>query len=313
MPLGSSAIHAATPNHRRLSSRARADGPPTRLSMECLWRAVGTRALLRPRAATRTGQVPARAPQIGALLRRPGDRGDRRARRVVLGRARGASPGTRADQGRTRLPALRHRHDLLAGGTQGRGRERQLPASPMRAGSRRSSCTSTATADASAFPWRSPPTTTSDERIVELRLYFSSWALSGRHANRPPLLQPDPDLHAPDVVGEYQRALAERRRRRDPRRVRAGRLHARAGRRRPRPPGDRRAARALRAVLLQRRRHPAGALHRHRRRPRLRAGVQRRRLGRARRCPPRRASPSTCAATAASSPPRASTTTPTRR
>jgi hypothetical protein len=47
-----------------------------------------------------------------------------------------------------------------------------------------------------------------DERIVELRLYFSTWPLTGRHANRPPLLQPDLDLHAPDVVGEYQRALA---------------------------------------------------------------------------------------------------------
>ena len=100
------------------------------------------------------------------------------------------------------------RDDLVAGGTQGRRRARQLPASPIRAGSKRSSCTSTATADASRFPWRSPPTATSDERIVELRLYFSSWPLTGRHANRPPLLQPDPDLHAPDVVGEYQRALA---------------------------------------------------------------------------------------------------------
>ena len=39
-------------------------------------------------------------------------------------------------------------------------------------------------------------------------MYFSSWPLTGRHANRPPLLQPDPDVHAPDVVGEYQRALA---------------------------------------------------------------------------------------------------------
>ena len=47
-----------------------------------------------------------------------------------------------------------------------------------------------------------------DERIVELRLYFSSWPLNGRHANRPPLLQPGFDLHASDVVGEYQRALA---------------------------------------------------------------------------------------------------------
>jgi hypothetical protein len=44
--------------------------------------------------------------------------------------------------------------------------------------------------------------------IVELRVYFSTWPLTGRHANRPPVLQPDPDVHQPDVVGEYQRALA---------------------------------------------------------------------------------------------------------
>jgi hypothetical protein len=45
-------------------------------------------------------------------------------------------------------------------------------------------------------------------RIDELRMYFSSWPLTGRHANRPPLLQPDPQLRGPGVVGEYQRALA---------------------------------------------------------------------------------------------------------
>jgi hypothetical protein len=48
----------------------------------------------------------------------------------------------------------------------------------------------------------------SDGRIDELRLYYSSWPLSGRHANRPPLLQPDPELRASGVVAEYQRALA---------------------------------------------------------------------------------------------------------
>ena len=48
----------------------------------------------------------------------------------------------------------------------------------------------------------------SDGRIEELRIYFSSWPLDGRHVRRPPLLQPDPDLREPDVVGEYQRALA---------------------------------------------------------------------------------------------------------
>jgi hypothetical protein len=47
-----------------------------------------------------------------------------------------------------------------------------------------------------------------DARIVELRIYYSRWLLTGRHANRNPLLQPDPGLLEPDVVGEYQRALA---------------------------------------------------------------------------------------------------------
>jgi hypothetical protein len=46
-----------------------------------------------------------------------------------------------------------------------------------------------------------------DGRIDELRIYSSSWPLTGRHANRPPLLQPDPELRASDVVAEYQRAL----------------------------------------------------------------------------------------------------------
>ena len=45
-------------------------------------------------------------------------------------------------------------------------------------------------------------------RIIELRIYFSTWPLTGGHAIRPPLLQPDPDLDEPDIVGDYQRALA---------------------------------------------------------------------------------------------------------
>jgi hypothetical protein len=48
----------------------------------------------------------------------------------------------------------------------------------------------------------------SDYRIEELRIYFSNWPRDGRHAHRPPLLQPDPDLRESDVVGDYQRALA---------------------------------------------------------------------------------------------------------
>jgi hypothetical protein len=47
-----------------------------------------------------------------------------------------------------------------------------------------------------------------DGRILELRVYFSTWPLTGAHATRPPLLQPDGALREADVVGEYQRALA---------------------------------------------------------------------------------------------------------
>jgi hypothetical protein len=47
-----------------------------------------------------------------------------------------------------------------------------------------------------------------DGRIEEVRIYFSSRPLTRRHANRPPLLQPDPDVHASDVVDEYLRAFA---------------------------------------------------------------------------------------------------------
>jgi SnoaL-like domain len=45
-------------------------------------------------------------------------------------------------------------------------------------------------------------------RLGELRVYFSSWPLTGRHANRSPLLQADPEVRESDVVAEYQRALA---------------------------------------------------------------------------------------------------------
>jgi len=48
----------------------------------------------------------------------------------------------------------------------------------------------------------------SDGGIVELRIYYSSWPLTRRHANRPPLLQPDPRLRESDVVADYQRALS---------------------------------------------------------------------------------------------------------
>src|SRR4051794_38386695 len=44
--------------------------------------------------------------------------------------------------------------------------------------------------------------------LTEIRIYFSTWPLTGAHAIRPPLLQSDPGLSEPDVVGDYQRALA---------------------------------------------------------------------------------------------------------
>jgi hypothetical protein len=47
-----------------------------------------------------------------------------------------------------------------------------------------------------------------DGRIIELRVYWSMWPLTGEHHHRSPLLEPDPGLSDPDVVGEYQRALA---------------------------------------------------------------------------------------------------------
>jgi SnoaL-like domain len=47
-----------------------------------------------------------------------------------------------------------------------------------------------------------------DARLIELRMYFSTWPLTGGHAIRTPLLQPDPALQEADVVGDYQRALA---------------------------------------------------------------------------------------------------------
>jgi hypothetical protein len=48
----------------------------------------------------------------------------------------------------------------------------------------------------------------SDGRLMELRIYHSIWALTGRHLHRPPMLQRDPDLRADGVVAEYHRALA---------------------------------------------------------------------------------------------------------
>lgn len=44
--------------------------------------------------------------------------------------------------------------------------------------------------------------------LLEIRIYYSTWPLTGGHAIRPPLLQPDPDLRETGAVADYQRALA---------------------------------------------------------------------------------------------------------
>ena len=59
------------------------------------------------------------------------------------------------------------------------------------------------------LPWAGVADRTPDGRIEELRIYYSNWPLTGRHAIRPPLLQPEPGLHESDVVASYQRALAD--------------------------------------------------------------------------------------------------------
>jgi hypothetical protein len=59
-----------------------------------------------------------------------------------------------------------------------------------------------------ALPFANVADRRADKRIYELRIYHSNQLLTGRHAGRSPLLQPDPELRGPDVVAEHQRALA---------------------------------------------------------------------------------------------------------
>jgi hypothetical protein len=44
--------------------------------------------------------------------------------------------------------------------------------------------------------------------LTAVRVYHSLWPLTGGHEVRAPLLARDPELRMPDVIGEYQRALA---------------------------------------------------------------------------------------------------------
>jgi hypothetical protein len=47
-----------------------------------------------------------------------------------------------------------------------------------------------------------------DGRLNAIRVYHSMWPLTGGHVVRSPVLARDPSIHLPDVVGDYQRALA---------------------------------------------------------------------------------------------------------
>jgi hypothetical protein len=49
---------------------------------------------------------------------------------------------------------------------------------------------------------------TSGGRLTAIRIYHSLWPLTGEHRIRQPMLEGDPGLEGPDVVGDYQRALA---------------------------------------------------------------------------------------------------------
>jgi hypothetical protein len=48
-----------------------------------------------------------------------------------------------------------------------------------------------------------------DRTLKVIRVYHSTWPLTGEHRVRPPLLPADPGLHAEGTPGAYQRALAE--------------------------------------------------------------------------------------------------------
>ena len=48
-----------------------------------------------------------------------------------------------------------------------------------------------------------------DRTVKVIRVYHSTWPLTGEHRVRPPLLPADPNLHAEGTPGVYQKALAE--------------------------------------------------------------------------------------------------------
>jgi hypothetical protein len=57
-----------------------------------------------------------------------------------------------------------------------------------------------------ALPFAAVSDRRADARLDEIRVYHSNRALTGRHATRLPLLQPDPGLRLPQIVADHQRA-----------------------------------------------------------------------------------------------------------
>ncbi len=50
---------------------------------------------------------------------------------------------------------------------------------------------------------------TDSPRLERITVYHSTWPLTGHHEVRSPVLEVDPDLTAPDIVGRYEDALAQ--------------------------------------------------------------------------------------------------------
>ena len=171
-----------------------------------------------PRAVLRPGPGAHRGPPAGAthgvsFFDGLTIRGDRRARRVVRRRARGAPAGARAYPGRVGVRAVRVLHDRLdARLRRQRGGRRFRPHAVP--GVEEFVLHVDSEGGRIELPMALAADLDAHARMTELRIYFSRWPLSGVRGARPPLLQPDPlteiydDVHPP-----VSRHLPERPRR----------------------------------------------------------------------------------------------------
>jgi hypothetical protein len=119
---------------------------------------------------------------------------DRRAHTVVRRRARAPSPDPWPGQGAPRLRAVRGRDQrrLTARNVVGSPVERIV--TPRR-GVEETVLTFDGDRGRIELPMAIGADRDDDARIIELRLYYSTWPFTGRHANRPPVLPPDPAGH----------------------------------------------------------------------------------------------------------------------